>query len=224
MLDRLDSRAQAARAFLIQLVAREIQLSARVAGWLRTTGQHVTALGMSELADECVRLAAETWELREQLVGLVHRLVARRNRGLGRRRINVVLLLEQPLSDAMVEFVDLNEVAITSATPWAELAALSAVERMLAGAVPIAIDIAGIDDDFPHSHGDLVEAAQLYEQRSLRARALYEAISTIRAANPKHREITREITDRAIDIFTKITSESAELGRQLDSWRHSHNG
>jgi hypothetical protein len=205
-----DSHGHGARAFLIYLATREIQLSSRVAGWLRTTGQRLANEGRNDLADDCVRLAAATWDLREQLIGITHRLVARRNRLVGHQRINAMQLLELPLSAGMTELIELNHACVADADPGVELEILACVEELLADTVPLALELAGF------SHGDLGEAAEFYAGRSARAASLRALTDLLIAEVPARREPMRELRGRAIDAFTKITRESAELGRCLD--------
>jgi hypothetical protein len=205
----VTSKARLARAFLIHLVSREIQLSGQVAGWLRATAQRLPDQQFAALSADCVRLATETWELREQLIVLAHRLVARRNRGLSHRRINVVQLLEQPPSAGMRAFIELNQDIVGNAAPGVELAVVSAIEQLLVGVVPLAIDIAGFDDA---ANDDLAEVAECYADRFARAEALRHLTAALLAAAPECGEALRDASDRAIDSYTRIIRESAELG------------
>ncbi len=210
-LESMETKARAARAFLIHLVSREIQRSENLAGWLRSTAQHLTERSMTELATDCVRLAGETWRLREQLLALAHRLVARRNRGQTNRRINVMSLLEQPASPAMLDFIGFNEALVGSGPPGAVLAVVSAVEQLLSGVIPLAIDIAGLADD---EADDLAEVAQAYEARFARAEALRRLTAALVAADPENGRAVREAGDSAIEHYTEIIRESAELSRE----------
>jgi hypothetical protein len=207
---RGTSKARFAREFLIYLVSREIQLSGQVAGWLRVTARRLADQQLVEHSADCVQLAAGTWELREQLVALAHRLVARRNRGLGHRRINVMQLLEQPSSTGMLGFIEFNQQLISNAAPAVELAVVSAVEQLLVGVVPLAIDLAGFDDA---ANDDLVEVATCYEARFARAEALRRLTAAVVATSPA--ADLRETTDRAIECYTQILRESAEFAECL---------
>lgn len=211
--ERTADEAMSARAFLIQLLSREVQLSQRRASWLRSVGSKLADMGLAEPSAECVRLAADTWQQREQLVASLHHVVARWNRGI-RRRVEPLDLAEQPPSEVMRAFVALNERALASATPWVELGALAAVEHLLSSAVPLALQLAGCD-----AHADLVEAAELFVARAARASALSELVAALEADAPTRREAFTTIAAEAVDSFTKINSESAEFGRQLVNWR-----
>jgi hypothetical protein len=215
----IASKGRLAREFLIYLVSREIQLSARVAVWLRSTSQRLADEGLSELAADCGRLSIGTSELREQLVALAHRLVARRNRGLSHRRINVVQLLEQPASPGMLAFIELNQQLVRDAAPGLEIAVVSAVEQLLVGVVPLAIDVAGFDHDA--ANDDLVEVATTYEARFARAETLRRLTAAIAAAAPERGQALRDANDRAIECFTQIIRESAEAIHDLDGRRGS---
>jgi hypothetical protein len=211
----IASKGRLAREFLIYLVSREIQLSGEVAGWLRTTSQRLAGEGHAELAADCGRLSMGTWELREQLIALAYRLVARRNRGLSHRRINVGQLLELPPTAGMLAFIELNQQIMNDATPGLEIAVVSAVEQLLVGVVPLAIDVAGFDDDA--ASDDLVEVASTYEARFARAEALRQLTAAIAAVAPECAQALRDANDRAIDCFTRIIRESAEAAHG-DSW------
>lgn len=211
----LSSKARLARAFLIHLVSREIQLSGQVAGWLRATAQRLAdqqLTGGEPFAADCVRLATETWELREQLIALAHRLVARRNRGLSHRRINVMQLLEQRPSAAMRAFIDFNQDIVGNAAPGVELAVVGAIEQLLVGVVPLAIDLAGFDDA---ANDDLAEVAEVYAARFARVEALRQLTAALLAAAPERGDALREAGDRAIDSYTQIIRESAVLAQTL---------
>jgi hypothetical protein len=219
----VTSKARLARAFLIHLVSREIQLSGHVAGWLRATAQRLPDqpdqpdqpfMGLSA---DCVRLATETWELREQLIALAHRLVARRNRGLSHRRINVMQLLEQPPSAGMRSFIELNQDIVGNAAPGVELAVVSAIEQLLAGVVPLAIDLAGFDDA---ASDDLAEVADVYAARFARVEALRQLTAALLAAAPELGQALRDASDRAVDSYTEIIRESAELAHHLAGSAH----
>lgn len=232
-------RSHAARGFLIQLVAREIQINESCETWLRTVARQLESLaepGSAGAAAACDRLASQTRALRAELVVLVHRLVGRRNQisgsGLGsagfgrtgrlravgtpvpRRRVDVFALLAQPRSLAMVELLELHQQNLATAEPWIELAALRPVEQMLAGIVPLAIDIAGVDDS------DLCAAAELFEARTQRVAVFGSLLASLVAADPRRSASMRAAEERAIAVFTKLLSECAEIGQQLDSWRH----
>lgn len=217
------NKARLARAFLIHLVSREIQLSGQVAGWLRATGQRLADPQLTEhpqiaadqlagLAADCGRLATQTWELREQLIALAHRLVARRNRGLGHRRINVMQLLEQPPSTGMRAFIELNEDIVGNAAPGVELAVVGAIEQLLVGVVPLAIEIAGFDDA---ANDDLVEVSEVYAARFARVEALRQLSAELVAAVPECGAALRDASERAIASYTQILRESAEAGHAL---------
>lgn len=222
------NKARLARAFLIHLVSREIQLSGQVAGWLRATGQRLADPQLTEhpqlaadqlaadqlagLGADCGRLATQTWELREQLIALAHRLVARRNRGLGHRRINVMQLLEQPPSTGMRAFIELNEDIVGNAAPGVELAVVGAIEQLLVGVVPLAIDIAGFDDA---ANDDLVEVSEVYAARFARVEALRQLSAELVAAVPECGAALRDASERAIASYTQILRESAEAGHAL---------
>lgn len=206
-----SDKAGLARAFLLHLVSREIQLSGHLAGWLRSTAQGLTQRQLTELSADCVRLAAETWELREQLLAVAHRLAARRNRGVPTaRRVNVMQLLEQPHSAAMLAFIELNQQIVASATPGVELAVVTAVEQLLSGVVPLAIDVAGFDGEIA---ADLAEVGEAYEARFARADALRRLTAAFAAAAPECKQALREAGDSAIAHYTEIIRESAELSR-----------
>jgi hypothetical protein len=215
----IASKGRLAREFLINLVSREIQLSGQVAAWLRSSSQRLAAEGHAELAADCGRLSIGTWEQREQLVALAHRLVARRNRGLSHRRINVVQLLEQPATAGMLAFIELNQQLANDAAPGLEIAVVSAVEQLLVGVVPLAIDVAGFDDDA--ANDDLVEVATTFEARFARAEALRRLTAALAAAAPDRAQALRDANDRAIDCFTQIIRESAEAVDGLDGRRGS---
>lgn len=204
----MASKARLARAFLIHLVSREIQLGGQVAGWLRSTAQRLAEQQLTGLSADCVRLATETWELREQLIVLAHRLVARRNRGLSHRRINVMQLLEQPPSAGMRAFIQLNQDIVANAAPGVELAVAGAVEQLLVGVVPLAIDLAGFDDP---ANDDLAEVAEVYAARFARVDALRQLTAALVASTPECGQALRDASDRAIDSYTQIIRESAEL-------------
>jgi hypothetical protein len=213
-------KARFAREFLIHLVSREIQLSGQVAGWLRVTARRLGDQQLVEHSADCVQLAAGTWELREQLLALAHRLVARRNRGLGQRRLNVMQLLEQPSSTGMLAFIDFNQQIVRNAAPGVELAVVSTVEQLLVGVVPLAIDLAGFDDDA--ANDDLVEVATCYEDRFSRAEALRRLTAAVVATAGE--ENLRETTDRAVEYYTQIMRECAEFAEcwgDLDGRRGS---
>jgi hypothetical protein len=219
----VEGKARSARAFLIHLVSREIQLSSHVAGWLRAAARGLTERNMTELSADCVRLAAETWELREQLVALAHRLVARRNRGLSQRRINVMSLLDQPASPAMLAFIDSNDKLVAHGPAGVVLAVVSSVEQLLSGVVPLAIDLGGIagggmgNDDAT----DLAEVAEIYEARFARAEALRRLTAELATVAPECGAALRDAGDSAIEHYTQIIRESAELGEHLDGRRGS---
>jgi hypothetical protein len=202
------SKSGLARAFLIQLVHREIQLSGQVAGWLRATAERLADQQLAGLSADCVRLATETWELREQLIALAHRLVARRNRGLSHRRVNVMQLLEQPPSAGMRAFIEFNQDIVGNAAPGVEIAVVGAVEQLLVGVVPLAIDIAGFDDA---ATDDLAEVADVYAARFARVDALRQLTAALLAAVPECGEALRDASDRAIEIYNQIIRENAEL-------------
>jgi hypothetical protein len=206
---RGTSKARFAREFLIHLVSREIQLSGQVAGWLRVTARRLADQQHVELSGDCLELAAGTWELREQLVALAHRLVARRNRGLSHRRINVMQLLEQPHSSGMLAFIEFNQQIVGDAAPGVELAVVSAVEQLLVGIVPLAIDIAGFEDET--ANDDLVEVAACYEARFARAETLRRLTAAVAEHVAKPGDALRDASDRAIACYTEILRESAQL-------------
>jgi hypothetical protein len=206
------SKARIARGFLIHLISREIQLSGYAASWLRATSQRLADQHFAELSADCVLLATQTWELREQLIALAHRLVARRNRGLSHRRINVMQLLEEPPSAGMRAFIEFNQDIIENAAPGVELAVVSAIEQLLVGVVPLAIDLAGFDDA---ANDDLAEVAEVYAARFARVEALRQLTAALLAAVPECREALRDASDRAIDSYTQIIRESAEAGLAL---------
>lgn len=214
----VPSKAGLARAFLIHLVSREIQLSGQVAGWLRTTAQRLADQQLAGLSADCVRLASDSWQLREQLIALAHRLVARRNRGLSHRRINVMQLLEQPPSAGMRAFIAFNQDIVDNAAPGVELAVVGAIEQLLVGVVPLAIDIAGFEDA---ANDDLTEVADVYTGRFARVEALRQLIGALLAAVPECGEALREASDRAIEAYTPIIRESAELGHTLAGPGHT---
>lgn len=229
--ETLEGKARLARAFLMHLISREIQLGGHVSVWLRSTAQALAERSMAEVSADCLRLAAETWELREQLVALAHRLVARRNRGLsdrglGHRRINVLSLLEQPPSPAMLAFIEFNQALLQSGPPGAVVAVVSAVEQLLTGVVPLAIDIAGfaavaditgddIGDDEDAS--DLAEVAEAYDARFVRAEALRRLTTTLTVTAAESGDAMRDAGDSAIAHYTQIIRESAELSRASSS-------
>lgn len=217
------ARTAAARGFLIQLIAREIQLLDRSATWLAAAGRE---LGREwgerpELSDGCDRLADQTAVLREQLRVLMHHLVAHWNRSEQRcgrrlhgRRLHVATLLEQPITGAFAELVELHERIVAGPTPWLELAVLRPIEQMLAGVVPLAIDVAAVDD------GDLAEAAELFGAREQRARELATLLVNIIAADARRSAAVAELEEQAIATFTKLLAECAKTGRELDGRRH----
>ncbi|MFO7563557.1 MAG: hypothetical protein R6X02_13000 [Enhygromyxa sp.] len=210
------ARAATARGFLVQLVAREAPLLERGAIWLRSAGRQLASLGPSAAgpAATCERLALETLGLREQLKVLAHHLVARWNRTEGRRRLDVSALLEQPVTGAAAELVSLHEQHAAGPTPWVELAVLRPLEQMLAGVVPLAIDVAVVDDS------DLAAAARLFGAREQRARALADALAELVAADPRRAPLVAEAEEQAIAIFTKLLTECAKVGPELDCWRY----
>lgn len=205
-------KAGLARKFLIHLISREVQLSEHAAKWLRTTGQRLADQQFVDLSADCGRLATQTWELREQLLALAHRLIARHNRGLSHGRINVMQLLEEPPSAGMQAFIELNRDIVDNAAPGVELAVMSAIEQLLVGVVPLAIDIGGFDDA---ANEDLVEVAEVYAARFARVEALRQLTAALVAVAPQCREALRDASDRAIDSYTPIIRESAELGYAL---------
>ena len=202
---RTSTKAHPARAFVIQLVACEIQLGPRRAGWLRAAAHDVSAKGTPELAAECVRLAAESWQQREQLVALPHRLVARWHG----QSIDASELVQRPESAAMRAFIELHERAATSATPSSVLAALATVERLVASVVPFALEFTDSED-----HDDLCDVVEFYRGRRARATDLGELVATLEANAPA----LAELAANAVDSFTNLNRESAELGRQLGNW------
>ena len=191
-----STRAAAARGFLIQLVAREIQIADRCAVWLRG-------------AAEGERLVEGTRALRSELVVLLHRLVARRNRLNPQRRLDVIAILAQPLSPVMDELFELHE----SATSWLGLACLRPIEQMLATTIPLSIDITRADDS------DLREAAQLFAARQRRADELASLLAEIVAADRDRAALVHAAEDQAIACFAKILSECSEIGQDLDNQR-----
>lgn len=206
-----EDRVQLARAFLIVLVSREIQLSSRVAGWLRTSAQRLSHANQSELAAQCLCMTAETWQLREQLMALMLRLVARRNRS-GQRRVNAMQVLDQPPSPAMAAFIELTEQTAENGEPGVALEILATVEQLLADAMPLAIEIVGLDD-----HTDLSEAAELYRGRAQRADKLRGLVRDLARLSPERRDQLQDIRARALDSFNQIARESASLGERLDA-------
>ena len=208
-----DDAFMPARAFLIQLVSREIHLGHRQAAWLRVAGRQLARAGQAELAGECVRLAAESWKQREQLVVLLHRLVARWNRGV-RRRVEPLDLTEQPPTKSMRAYIDLNEQVVAGATPTAVVAGLAGVERLLCSVVPFALELADCE-----GQGDVGEALCLYQEREDRAAALEELAAALVAAKPSRRPEFEASAAEAIASFTTVNRESAELGHQLVEWR-----
>ncbi len=212
-----SARTAAARGLLIQLVAREIQLAERSDAWLRAiAGQLATAAepGSERRAAACEQLADATQDLRAELVVLLHRLVARRNRLNPQRRVDVIAILSQPLSPTMIELIDLHERNVALAEPLVELASLRAIEQLLAAMVPLSVELTGAEDS------DLDEALRQFASRSTRAAALGELIANLTAAKPEREALARAAEDRAIACFTELLVECGEVGRELDSWRH----
>jgi hypothetical protein len=207
----IAARTATARGFLIQLVAREVPLLERGASWLRAVGRSLDPAGSAAVCD---RLAGESLDLREQLIVLTHHLVARWNRTEGRRRLDVAALLDQPITGAAAELVELGERHAAGPTPWIELAIVRPIEEMLAGMVPLAIDVAAVDDS------DLAAAAQLFGAREQRARDLASVLATITAADPRRSAIVAEVEEQAIARFTKLLTECAKIGPELDCWRY----
>jgi hypothetical protein len=211
----LVARTATARGFLIQLVAREVQLLERGAIWLRAVGHQLGSRDSSAtLEHACDRLASQTVDLREQLIVLAHHLVARWNRTEGRRRLDVAALLTQPLTGAVAELVELHERHATGPTPWLELAVLRPIEQMLAGVVPLAIDVASVDDS------DLAAAARLFGAREQRARELARGLAAVLATLTVEPAIVTEVEEQAIATFTKLLAECAKIGPELDCWRY----
>ncbi len=207
-----NARSATARSFLIQLVVREIQFTERSNTWLRMLAEADEPV--RGWAHACRQLADQTRSLRGELAVLLHRLVARRNRLNPRCRVDVIALLAQPLSEVMVEQLELHEVTVAGSTPWLELAALRPIEQMLAGMVPLAIDVAGA------GHSDLQEAALLFGGRAARAGVLGSLLANSIAADPRRSEQVHAAEEQAIASFTKVLIECAQIGRELDSWRH----
>jgi hypothetical protein len=205
---------RAARGFLIQLVACEAQLAEYNAVWLREAGRQFEPA----LAQVCERLACETEALREQLIELEQRLVARWN-WLERGQVDAGALLRQPMSKVVAELVELHEAHVHGPTPWAELAALRPIEQMLAAMVPLSIDLAGFAHGRESDCDELQEAARLFGARELRARELTGLLDTLTAADPQRATLVREAEEQAIAAFTKVLSECARLGRELDGQR-----
>jgi hypothetical protein len=186
----------AARGFLIELVACEVQLADHGAEWLR-------AVGRSAGIGECEQLASEAVMLREELRVLVHRLVDRWNWLYARRRpqIDAAALLTRPMSPVVAELVALHERNVNGPTPWVELAALRPIEQMLAVVVPLAVDVAGIDD------AELTETALLFEARSQRACELGTLLSNLIAADPRRATSIAIVEEQAVAAFTKVLAE-----------------
>jgi hypothetical protein len=199
-------REAAARGFLIQLVAREIQTSEHVAGWLTTIAETADP----RVAQACTQLAAQTWTLREQLIELEHRLVARWNQIPGRRPISAHALASQGPSPAMRELIAFHTALVSGPKPWLELAALRPLEQMLAGAVPLALDVAGIDDV------EFTDAAQLFAAREQRASTL----DSLLVHFADFADELAEVEEQAVAAFSQLLAECAAIGRELDHWRH----
>lgn len=206
---------RAARGFLIQLVACEAQLAEYNAVWLREAGRQIEPA----LAQVCERLACETEALREQLIELEQRLVARWNWVERAHQIDVDALLRQPMTKVVAELVELHEAHVHGPTPWAELAALRPIEQMLAAMVPLSIDLAGFTHARESDCDELQEAARLFGARELRARELTGLLDTLIAADPQRATLVREAEEQAIAAFTKVLSECARQGRELDGPR-----
>lgn len=215
------ARSQVARGFLIQLVAREVQLNDFGATWLQEVATQLSSLAEPGSrtdyrtgAEACAVLANETRALRAKLVALAHRLVARRNQISPQRCVDVFALLAQPRSLAFIDVLEMHQQNLAGREPWIELAALRPIEQMLAGVVPLAIEVVGVDD------GDLREAAELFGTRTQRASLLSSLLRNLVAVDAGRLASVRAAEDRAIATFTNLLSECAEIGRQLDSWRH----
>lgn len=207
-LDVVSTRATAARGFLIQLVAREVQLSPLRARWLREVGQQLQPMHGAA----CERLASETELLHEHLRELVERLVGRWNWLERHRRIDALRLLEQPPSRAVAELIELHEQHLISPTPWLELAALRSIEQMLAVVVPLAIDLAGFARG-EVVHAELADAALLFATREQRACSLAELLAELIAAEPERSALVDVAEEQAITSFTKVLAECAQIGR-----------
>jgi hypothetical protein len=213
--DAVSTRS--ARGFLIRLVACEAQLAECNAVWLREVGRRLDRDWM--MAETCDRLARETEALREQLIVLAQRLVARWNWLERRRQVDASELLREPISRAVAELVELHEGHVSGPTPWAELAALRPIEQMLAGMVPLAIDLAG----FGFEHGcaselenaELTDAARLFGAREQRASELTTLLDTLTAVDSRRSAIVKVAEEQAIAAFTKVLAECAHLGHQL---------
>lgn len=215
----VSARAAAARGFLIHLVACEAQLAERNAGWLREVGRQLEA-DMPDMSQACDQLACETEALREQLVVLAHRLVARWNWLERQNRLDVATLLEQPMSRAVAELVALHEANVSGETPWVELAAQRPIEQMLAAMVPLAIDLAGFGAGFMSGaselqHDELADAARLFGAREQRARKLSTLLTNLTAADPDRSALTLVAEEQAVVAFTKVLAECAQIGNTL---------
>jgi hypothetical protein len=211
----VDGAADRARALLICTITKELRLGTYVAGWLRALARRV-ADDMPELSAECVRLAVESAQLREELVALAYRLVARRNRGLGQRRVNVMSLLELPPSGATRSFIEVNEATVRSDAPWTVLAVIARVEELQAFALPLSVELSTTEGD--ERHDDLVEAAAHYQARQPRAQTLRRLLDALVAEDPTRAELLREAGERGAEIFNTITRETAERSEQLGDW------
>jgi hypothetical protein len=210
---RDDGVRTAARGFLIQLVAREVQLVGHSPAWLRAAGRALASAGVGEQV--CEQLATEAVTLREELHVLAHRLVARWNWSSRRRpelssrpghraEIDIAALLAQPSSPAVAELIALHERNVNGPTPWLELAALRPIEQMLAATVPLAIDVARLDD------AELTDAALLFEGREQRARELATLLSRLIAADPRRATSIAIVEEQAVAAFTNVLAECAK--------------
>jgi hypothetical protein len=213
---KLNARAIMIRGFLIHLVAREVQLVERGAAWLRAVALQSE---VSEVSEVCERLAAHNDTLREELITLVHRLVARWNWIERHRRLDAVELMAQPMTSAVAALVDLHETNVHGSTPWVELAAVRASEQMLASVVPLAIDIAGIAKP-ELAHAELLDASRLFGAREQRAGELTTVLADLVAADPQRSALVEIAEERAIAAFNQVLAECAKIGPELDRRRH----
>jgi hypothetical protein len=208
-------RVARTRGFLLQILAREILIRDRSADWLCAAAERL-AWGEDErkqrLAGDCVRLAAETLAVQAELVRFARRLVDLWNRGTPERRVDLVALLAESPSEAMIELFELLDEQARSERPWAVLALVRPVEQMLATVVPLAID-AGIAQE------ELRVAAELYTGHARRAEELAQMLATLDLVETS--ETLAVVEDQASRAFSKLLVECAEIGQALDRWRHS---
>lgn len=207
-------RVARTRGFLLQVLAREILVRDRVADWMCNAAERL-AWGddpsKQRMAGDCVRLAAETLAVQAELVRFARRLVDNWNRNTPDRRVDLVALLAEPPTQAMVEVNALLDAQVRDGRAWAVLAFARPLEQMLAAVVPLAID-AGIPEE------ELRSAAELYNGHARRAEEIGELLA--RLASVETAETLSAVEHQASQAFSQLLLECAEIGQALDRWRH----